>query len=213
MRFVMRSAGSASHLSSLSRYCQYTMTAMLKLRTLVIYPDPNTLHRASDRVVLSPPTFLLSPSRSCFMTHMKLINTRMGLAPSVLTSDYRLTDIEYADDTVLLSRTRLSPHRFLHTLQAHSLKRGMSLNQEKCQLLAINSDLPIYLIDFPSHSCQCGFCLTKPNPFLPKDLRIEPTPHADYLGSVLMYNSSATADTKKRYGQAAHAAKCLHDFL
>ena len=28
-----------------------------------------------------------------------------------------------------------------------------------------------------------------------------------------MYNSSATADTKKRYGQAAHAAKCLHDFF
>ena len=85
----------------------------------------------------------------------------------------------------------------------------MALNQEKCQLLAINSELPIYLIDHPSHPCQCDLCLAKSDPFLPKELRIEPTPHADYLGSVLTYNSSATADTKKRYGQAAHAVKHL----
>ena len=89
----------------------------------------------------------------------------------------------------------------------------MALNQEKCQLLAINSELPIYLIDHPSHPCQCDFRSAKSGPFLPKELRIEPTPHADYLGSVLTYNSSATADTKKRYGQSAHAAKCLHDFF
>ena len=44
-----------------------------------------------------------------------------GPRPSVLTSDFKLTDIEYADDTVLLSRTRLSLHRFLHTLQYHAL--------------------------------------------------------------------------------------------
>ena len=161
---------------------------------------------------LSPYLFVITLSVLFHDTYEAYQHT-YGPRPSVLTTDYRLTDIEYADDTVLLSRTRLSLHRFLHTLQAHSLKRGMSLNQEKCQLLAINSDLPIYLIDFPSHPCQCDFCLAKPNPFLPKELRIEPTPHADYLGSVLMYNSSATADTKKRYGQAAHAAKCLHDFF
>ena len=41
----------------------------------------------------------------------------MALGPrSVLTTDFRLTDVEYADDTVLLSRTRFSLHRFLHTL-------------------------------------------------------------------------------------------------
>ena len=148
----------------------------------------------------SPPTFSLSPSRSCFMTHMKLINTRMGLAPRFLqlTIDLRILSMQ------MTRYYSLEPgYRYIASCtpsRPHSLKRGMSLNQEKCQLLAINSDFPIYLIDFPSHPCQCDFCLAKPNPFLPKELRIEPTPHADYLGSVLMYNSSATADTKKRYG-------------
>ena len=93
---------------------------------------------------LSPYLFVITLSVLFHDTYEAYQHT-YGPRPSVLTTDYRLTDIEYADDMVLLSRTRLSLHRFLHTLQAHSLKRGMSLNQEKCQLLAINSDLPIYL--------------------------------------------------------------------
>ena len=85
------------------------------------------------------------------------------------------------------------------------------LNERIVQALC--SSEKFSLIDHPSHPCQCGFGLAQSNPFLPKELRIDPTPHADYLGSVLTYNSSATADTKKHYGQAAHAAKCLHDFF
>ena len=56
-----------------------------------------------------------------------------GPRPSVLTSDFKLTDIEYADDTMLLSRTRLSLHRFVHTLQSHTTARCMALNHDKCQ--------------------------------------------------------------------------------
>ena len=43
-----------------------------------------------------------------------------GPKPSVLTSHFRLTNLEYA--------VQVSLHRFLHTFQAHSVKRGMSLN-------------------------------------------------------------------------------------
>ena len=50
-------------------------------------------------------------------------------------------------------------------------------------------------------------------PQLPEGLRIDPKPHADYLGAVLTYNSSAKEDAKKNYAQASHAAKCLHDFF
>ena len=87
---------------------------------------------------------------------------------SVLTSEF--TDIKHADDTVYI----MSPHRFLHPLQAYSLKRGMALNQEKCQLLAINSELSVYLID---HLTPANATFVQLNrPFLPKELRIEPTP-------------------------------------
>ena len=147
------------------------------------------------------------------MTRYEAYTTTYGPRPSVLTSDFGLTDVENADDTVLLSRTRLSLHRFLHTLQAHSVERGMPLNHEKSQLLTINSKRPIYLIDTPHHHCQCDLCLTKDSPYLLKDLCIDPEPHADYLGAVLTYNCSAKADAKKRHVQAAHAAKCLHDFF
>ena len=46
-----------------------------------------------------------------------------------------VTDIEYADDTVLMARTQLALHRLLHTLQHEACKRGLSLNPDKCQLL------------------------------------------------------------------------------
>ena len=121
--------------------------------------------------------------------------------------------MEDADDAVLLSRARLSLHRFLHTLQAHSVKRGMSLNHEKCQLLTINSDLSIYLINFPHFPSQCDFCQAKHDPYLPNKLRSDPKLHVDYLGAMPTYNPSSKADAKKRYAHAAHATKCWHDCL
>ena len=133
---------------------------------------------------LSPYLFIVTLSVLFHDTYEAYQHT-FGPRPSVLTSDFRLTDLEYADDTVLLSRTRLSMHRFLHILQAQSSARAMSLNHEKCQLLAINSDLPVFLIDHPSHPCSCDFCQSRPDPYLPKELRLDPKPHVDYLGAVL----------------------------
>ena len=114
--------------------------------------------------------------------------------------------------------TRCCSHeRVYHSIDFYTryntTSRGMASNHEKCELLTINSSDPVYLTNFDQHPCQCDFCQTRPDPFLPKELKVEPTPHADYLGSALTYNSSATADVKKRYAQAAHAAKCLHDFV
>ena len=97
---------------------------------------------------LSPYLFIISLSVLFHDTYEAYI-LAYGPRPSVLTSDFKLTDIEYAGDTVLLSRTQLSFHRLLHTLQSHALGRGMALNHEKCQLPAINSEAPIYLIPTP----------------------------------------------------------------
>ena len=95
---------------------------------------------------LSPYLFIITLS-ALFHDTYEVYTPTYDPRPSVLTSDFKPTDIEYADDTVLLSRTRLSLHRFLHRLQSHAQGRGMALNHEKCQLLAINSEAPIYLID------------------------------------------------------------------
>ena len=105
---------------------------------------------------LSPYLFIITLSVLLHDTY-EAYKTEYGPRPSVITTDFRLTDVEYADDTVLLSRTRLSLHRFLHTLQAHSYMGGMSLNHEKCQLLTINTELPIFLTDTMSHPCACDF--------------------------------------------------------
>ena len=74
----------------------------------------------------------------------------------------------------------------------------MSLNHERCHLFTITSDLPIYLLDFPHFPFLRDFCQAKHDPHLPKELRLDPKPHADYLGVVLTHNASAKADAKKR---------------
>ena len=85
----------------------------------------------------------------------------------------------------------------------HQIMKSASSSQSIPQIRSISQT--------DQHSCQCDFCQTRSDPFLPKELKVEPTPHADCLGSVLTFNLSATADVKKRYAQAAHTAKCLHD--
>ena len=72
------------------------MTAILKLRTLVIHPDPNSLHRASDKVVLFPPYLFEITLSVLFHDTDEAYQNTYGPRPSVLTSDFRLTDIEYA---------------------------------------------------------------------------------------------------------------------
>ena len=79
----------------------------------------------------------------------------------------------------------------------------MSLNHEKCQLLTINSDLSIYLIDFPHFPSQCDF--SKHDPYLPKELRTDPKLHVDYLGAMPTYNPSSKADAKKRYAALVYS--------
>ena len=136
-----------------------------------------------------------------------------GPLPAVLQSDSPLCDIEYADDTVLLSRTQQALHRLLHTLQSRAFRRGMSLNIEKCHLLTINTTLPIYLLRNYQLPCTCDFCVEARYPKPDPSLKIEPTDHAYYLGAVLTTNASATKDTNKRYAQASQAAKSLKDFF
>ena len=50
-----------------------------------------------------------------------------------------LWDRKYADDTVLLSNSSFQAQIFLHLIQKEGARRGLYLNFEKCEHLALNS--------------------------------------------------------------------------
>lgn len=68
-----------------------------------------------------------------------------------------LSDIEYADDTILIARTQLTLHRLLRTLQHEACKRGLLLNPEECKLLQIHTSLQIHLLP-EVDPCPCQHC-------------------------------------------------------
>ena len=56
-----------------------------------------------------------------------------------------LWDLEYADDTVLLSCSAQQLNRLFHIVQYHGQKRGLQINEEKCEHLRLHSDQRIYI--------------------------------------------------------------------
>ena len=91
-----------------------------------------------------------------------------------------MTDVEYADDTVLVSRTQLTLHRLLHSLQHEASKRGLLLNPDKCQLLRLHSNLSIHLSPHvtPLSPCSCLHCMGTDD----LGVQIPPLQSAKYLG-------------------------------
>ena len=132
--------------------------------------------------------------------------------PSVHSHDLPITDLEYADDTLLLARTAQAQNRLLHLLQYLATLRGLHLNPEKCQLLAINPQGKIVLIDTPTSPCRCPSCLPIRGSIPPQTTEVEPTDVAHYLGAYLCANSSADKDVQHRYSQAIRCLKSLDAF-
>ena len=124
----------------------------------------------------------------------------------------KVTDIEYADDTLLVARTAQALNRLLHLLQYLALSRGLHLNPEKCQLLAINPAGSISLMDQPLFPCKCPHCKPLIGEIPPPNTLIEPVEVAKYLGSYLTINSSAVQDVNHRYSQAGRCLKSLDAF-
>ena len=92
--------------------------------------------------------------------------------PWTFSAQHPLTDLEYADDTVLMARTQATLHRLGHLLQHLAAQRGLSLNPHKCKLLLLNTTLPISLSKTVTATdpCLCKSCA----PFLDPPIL---TPH------------------------------------
>ena len=54
-----------------------------------------------------------------------------GLIPGVIHTPSPLWDMEYADDTVLLSKSSQHATRMLHLIQHYGAQRGLHINEEK----------------------------------------------------------------------------------
>ena len=138
---------------------------------------------------------------------MKLINTRVGLALGFLqlTVDLRILSMQmtryYSNQVIATSLPAHPPGSFAE-------ERNVP---EPGKLLAINSDLPIHPIDFPSHPCQCDFCPAKPNPSERSPDRTYATRRLSGVSSCITLPPQPMP--RSAVGQAAHAAKCLHDFF
>ena len=59
-----------------------------------------------------------------------------------------------------MARTQSTLHQLLHLLQHLASQRGLHINPDKCQLLRLNSNLPICLSHStsPTSCCSCCFC-------------------------------------------------------
>ena len=115
--------------------------------------------------------------------------TRFRFTPWTFSSRSPMTDVEYADDTVIISRTQLTLHRLLHSLQHESSKRGLLLNPVKCQLLRLHSNLPIHLSPHvtPLSSCSSLHCMGTDD----FGVASPPLQSAKYLGAYVAANASS----------------------
>ena len=123
-----------------------------------------------------------------------------GIISGVLRLGTSLWDLEYADDTVLLSNSFSQAQLFLHLIQKEGARRGLVLNFDKCEQLALNSDQRVY---YDPH-------------YLPTqvdDLRV-PMPEAvKYLGVYLDPKSNNHRNVSTRISRAMEASKKLSPLM
>ena len=159
---------------------------------------------------LSPYLFIIVLS---VLTHDSSVSfhRRFSYTPWTYSAENPLTDLEYADDTTLISRSLDTIHRLLHVLQHEALKRGLRLSPSKCQLLGINTDNPVFLSATVStvREFRCVFCFGDD----PLGTRVDPVDTSKYLGSLLSSDASSQADSRHRYCQASAAFRCLSPFF
>ena len=110
--------------------------------------------------------------------------------------------------TVSCSAEQLN--RFLHTLQFHGSKKGLILNEDKCEHLRLHSPHRIYLYSpHVATSCQCKYCGGIHSPATLALLSDE----VKYLGVYLDPTNNNRKNTSRRVSQAVSASKLLKPLL
>ena len=135
---------------------------------------------------LSPYLFSMVLARLFHDVELKYENT-YGMLARVINPPSPLWDLEYADDTVLLFNSAEQLTRMLHLIQHEGSKRGLILNEDKCEHLRLNSEASIYYAQSPYHDpCICEICTgtSQPSDLVPVSSEIK------YLGVFLSASGS-----------------------
>ena len=118
-----------------------------------------------------------------------------GTIPWVFTASTPMWDIEYADDTVLMSQDNEVLSLFVSLVVKHARKIGLELNLSKCEHLSVHSEFSITI----DHNDQ---------PYVFKKV-----PFVKYLGIILDFNSSSSRDVRRRLQLCNTSFKLLQPFL
>ena len=157
---------------------------------------------------LSPYLFSMVLTHLFHDVELKHENT-YGMLAGVINAPSPLWDLEYADDTVLLSNSAEQLNRMFHLIQHEGSKRGLILNEDKCEHLRLNSEASIYYAHSPYfYSCNCEICTdtSQPSDPVPISSKIK------YLG-VFLSASGSRKNVGYRISQAMHAFKLLKPLL
>ena len=157
---------------------------------------------------LSPYLFNFVLSHLFFEVEQSYIS-QFGLLSGVINTPFPFWDLEYADDTVLLSNSAQQITRLLHLLQREAHVRGLTLNVDKCAHLRLHSDSRIPYSPSFSSPCQCTQCTgAEASPQL-----VPLSDEVKYLGVFLDASSSNRRNTSHRVSQAISASKLLKPLL
>ena len=132
-----------------------------------------------------------------------------GMLAGVLTLPTRLWDLEFADDTVLVSRSFIQLNRLFHLLQSHALQVGLTLNLDKCKHLPIHSHNRVAFAPSTALRCQC-YCCCGVQPlshFVPIAQEVK------YLGVFIDAQGSGNSTVSKSVSRAVFTSKQLKPFL
>ena len=157
---------------------------------------------------LSPYLFSMVLTHLFHDVELKYANT-YGMIAGVINTPSPLWDLEYADDTVLLSNSSEQPNRLLHLIQFEGSQRGLVVNEDKCEHLCLNSVSRIYYARAPYQApCNCDFCTGS----LPLSEPVPASLEVKYLG-VFLSVSGPRKNVSYRISQAVHASKLLRPLL
>ena len=135
--------------------------------------------------------------------------SQFGLLSGVINTPSPLWDLEYADDTALMSNSAEQITRLLHILQSEAHFRGLTLNFDKCAHLRLHSDERVFFSPSLSSPCDCSRCHGHLDPPLPVPLSGE----VKYLGVFLDSLSNNRKNVSYRVSQAMSASKLLRPLL
>ena len=117
--------------------------------------------------------------------------------PWTLSRESPTSDLEYADDTLLMARTGQTANRMLHVLQEVASAAGLVLHPAKTFHLAVNSEWPIIpAMAEVGERCHCRFC--DESQTCPHVCPLQQVEELEYLGTITTPKGDADPNLRNR---------------